>query len=151
MTDIVKKNYRRLQVAFTATFLSGIALFVCATLLRLREIVHGGSPSIVMERYGILVTLIAIPSSLKVYHYFVRKIAGRPEASRLSSYSRAYFFRLSILTLALLFDFAGLYVTGSRNFFYMFFVVLMAFLFCLPNKSEIATLCDKSDMPSQAE
>ncbi len=148
MPETIKKTHRYLQIVFILTFLIGIVLFIGTTLLRLREILHGSTPNLLMERYGIVITLIAIPASLKVYHYFVSKMANQPEKSKLDFYTRIYFLRLLILGFVLAFDAIGLYTTGSRNFFYMIFITLVTFLFCLPNKSEIATLCEESDIPS---
>ncbi|MBP1616198.1 MAG: hypothetical protein H6Q14_25 [Bacteroidetes bacterium] len=149
MPETIKKTLRQSQIVFIITFLVGIVLFVGTTFLRLREILHGNSPHLLMERYGILLTLIGIPVSFKIYQYFISKIVSQPENSKLDFYIRIYFLRLTILGLVLVFDAVGLYITGSRNFFYMVFITLVTFLFCLPNKSEILTLCErKSDIPS---
>ncbi|OJU38483.1 MAG: hypothetical protein BGN96_03295 [Bacteroidales bacterium 45-6] len=145
MDEMIEKIYRRLLIAFVLALFVVAVAFVGTTLLRLREILHGGIPNPVMERYGILITLISIPMSLKCFQYLRNKIGTRPEESKPSFYARIYFLRLGILSLAVAFDAIGLYVTGSRNFFYMIFITLVTFLFCSPNKSEIVTLCERKD------
>jgi hypothetical protein len=147
MSESLKNTHRWLQLVFIVTLLLGFALFVGTTLLRLREILHGTLPHVTLERYGILVTLVGIPGALKAYHYFMKKNPGHSEQSNLNFYVRIYFLRLMILGIVLLVNLLGLYITGGRNFFYMIFITLVAFLICLPNKSEIVTLCEiKNDI-----
>ena len=144
----IKKTYRQLQIIYSIFFAIGIIVFVVLTLINLKQILHGGDANPVLERYAIGITLIGIPLSLKIYHYLMKKITNQRREKKMRFYNKIYIIRLGILEFVLACNAIGLYITGVRNFFYMIFITIIAFLFCLPNKMEFETLCDnENDVP----
>ncbi len=148
MNELLNKKYFIIQILYWSTLLTGIVLFVVVSSLNVHSILHGGTPNAVLERYGIILTLAGIPGALKVYHYFTQKMSKQSEEKRATLPLLIYILRLSILEIVVIFNVVGLYLTGSKNFFFLIFITLVAFLFCLPNKKEFVTLCEGEDTPS---
>lgn len=141
MTEASDKIYRNLRIGFYSFFSVGILCYIATTAFKLKEIFQGGSSSVVFERYGILLTLIGVPFALKIFSYLSKKNS----VGNLRKYSFAYYLRLCLLFSILVFNIIGLSLFGSKNLFLLAFVILVSFLFCLPNKTEILTLCELTD------
>lgn len=137
-----RKSYQQLQITFSIFFTVGFIAFVVLTFFNLKQILHGGNANPVFERYAIMITLIGIPSSLKIYHYLIKKVSDQHPTKKIGFYNKVFATRLAILEFVLTCNAIGLYYTGLKNFFFMIFITLLAFLFCLPNKTEFETLCD---------
>jgi hypothetical protein len=117
---------------------ANVLIFLFVSYSQLRQLLQGGLSDPIWERYGIISTLIVIPSCLKLFHYLVERMKEKSYAA----YTRIFILRLAILEAVLLLNMTGVLATGSRNFFYMALISLVAFFFCLPNKNEIDTLCE---------
>ena len=145
MQDL-NKTFRQLQIICFSFIVLGIILFCASTVLRLKLILHGAVANPVLERYGILLALIGIPVALKIYQYLMTRIVLQTQEKKVNYYRMVYLVRLMILELVLFLNAVGLYMTGLRNFFFISFITLVAFLFCLPNKTEFLTLCESKEM-----
>lgn len=94
--------------------------------------------SVTLERYAIMVPIIAIPFSLKYFAHRVKKtmhpieVVTATELYKKASYQRLY--TLSAVTLAyiVLYDYSR-----NMNFFWSILVLFVVFFFCIPSREEI--------------
>jgi len=94
--------------------------------------------NVILERYAIIITLIGIPASLKLYHNKLKALkASKKNDTYLNAYKIQYIIRLSILTIICYFNIISLYITGSKNFYFMVIVTIFAFFLCAPQKLHI--------------
>lgn len=140
MNEQEQKYYKRIQLTFSVYFSITVLLLIALTAIKLKEIFTGNTQSPELERYGIILALICIPAALKIFHNLFQKIKTKPDTKRLSYYYKIIVLRLSILEIVFLFNATALYITGIKNFFYLIFVTIVSFFFCLPNKVEVASL-----------
>lgn len=146
-TRHLKKHYRG-NILF-------LALFFLLVLFRLLPFFGMEQPvSVTLERYAIMIPIIAIPLSLK---YFANRLKGvtRPaEATtaikvyKSASYLRLY--TLSTVTLA----FIVLYgYSGNMNFFWLTVVLFVVFLYCNPSYQELDNMTKEpeKEVPEESE
>ncbi len=130
-TRHLKKHYRG-NILF-------LALFFLLVLFRLLPFFGVEQPvSVTLERYAIMIPIIAIPLSLKYFASRLKGISHPAEAAtaikvyKSASYLRLY--TLSTVTLA----FIVLYgYSGNMNFFWLTVVLFVVFLYCNPSHQEL--------------
>lgn len=102
--------------------------------------------SITLERYAILITLIAIPAALKLFSDRLKK-APRPmqpeeAAKKYKKLSRLRLYTISAVTLMNIVLFA---FSRNTNFLWSTVVLLVVFLFCQPSYIELKSLSELSE------
>ena len=138
-TRHLKKHYRG-NLLFLALFF----LLVLFQLLPFFGV--GQSVSVTLERYAIMIPIIAIPLSLKYFAYRLKGVTRPAEAAtaikvyKSASYLRLY--TLSTVTLA----FIVLYgYSGNMNFFWFTVVLFVVFLYCTPSYQELDNMTKESE------
>jgi len=135
------KLYQSLKIYFTASIiLCGIAFILAFHITTKNQI---SEPDILLERYAIMLMLIGIPVSLRLFYKKTNNLQKSDENTYLSKYRLHYIIRLSIIDLICLFNISALYITGSRNFVYMSLITILVFFFCIPQK--INKLADNNE------
>jgi hypothetical protein len=137
METAIRHLYRHYFVS-----ISLLGLLLLLLLFHLLPFWQDSQPvSITLERYLIMLTLIAIPSTLKWFATRLKK-SPRPlmweDASR--RYRQLYFIRLYILTAVTLTHILLFGISRNLNFFWFSLVLFIIFLFCRPSIPEIESL-----------
>ncbi len=101
--------------------------------------------SVTLERYDIIILIIAVPLSLKLFADNVKKLA-RPVniESAIRIYKKASYMRLytlSVITVVQIFLFG---YSHHMNFFWLTIVLFITFLFCKPSYAELANMIETS-------
>lgn len=136
--DKIAQATRRLKKHYRGNILF-LALFFLLVLFRLLPFFGVGQPvSVTLERYAIMIPIIAIPLSLK---YFASRLKGisRPAeaATAIKIYKSASYLRLYTLSTVTL-AFIILYgYSGNMNFFWLTAVLFVVFLYCNPSYQEL--------------
>lgn len=91
---------------------------------------------VTLERYGIIITLIGIPIALKLFYNRINKLTKANFTEYLKKYRFEYLIRLLLLNIICFFNIVSLYITGSKNFYFMVIVTIFAFFLCAPQKAK---------------
>lgn len=105
--------------------------------------------SVTIERYAIVVTIIAIPAALKLFSNLLKKVPEnesfktKTDKYRSASYLRLYTISAITLLNIILFGY-------SRNMNFMWFVVVLfiVFMFCRPSYPELDNLVNNENLTS---
>ena len=128
---------KRLKIFFwiQVVVLLGIVLF----LVYLKGPYWGDriEQNVVFERYAIVITLICIPLSLKLFYSRVKKAEDLAYDKYLKIYSNQYFIRFLIIDFAALLNLIGFYYLESQNLILMSIIAVCATFFCYPSKNTI--------------
>jgi uncharacterized membrane protein len=130
MEEKQKTIYRKLKILFVTSILLDAACFLPVLFMT-----KWNESNVALERYAILLTLIAIPAALKIFY----SRTGQPsETNRdiyLKKYQKMYCLRLLILEAVFLFNLISFYTTGAKNFIFMIIITIFALAFCAPQKT----------------
>ena len=129
-----------------------LALLFLLVLLRIIPIPENFlTVGITMERYAIMITIIAIPAALKLFADRLKKISrpiGTVEAG--IKYKKLFYLRLYTLSAVTLMNFALLGFSRNCNFMWFTIVLFILFLFCRPSWVELTNLSELPDSGQQA-
>ena len=128
----MKKIKFRLTIYYIISILIVIIGFVF-TASHVKNFISNDS-SIILERYAILITLAAIPLALKLFHRQVKKLNKTDISIYLKKYQTLYVARLLILVIICAFNITCLYITASKNFYFLIIITIFAFFLCFPQK-----------------
>ena len=120
-------------------FLAGLFLGV---LLRILPFPEAAVPvSITVERYALMITLIAIPVALKLFANRLKKIPGLSETeAALHSYKKISYRRLYTISGVTLMNILLFTFSRNPNFMWFTLVLFMIFLYCSPSYTEVMSL-----------
>lgn len=108
--------------------------------------------SVTLERYAIVITIIAIPASLKLFAVMLKKVPSSPDTELVvKSYKKASSIRLLIINVATLMNISLYAISGNMNFFWFTIVLFIIYIFCKPSYPELANLAEKGKESVQAE
>ncbi|HHU25084.1 MAG TPA: hypothetical protein GXZ56_00440 [Bacteroidales bacterium] len=142
----IDETIRLLKKHYWGNILILLLLFLPVTLGMLPFFDGSKMVNLTVEMYDIVITLIAIPLSLKQFGDKVKK-ATRPmeveDAIRV--YKRASFWRLYTLSVITLVQILLFGLSGNRNFFWLTVVLFTVFLFCKPSYVELAAMTEQVD------
>jgi len=136
--DKIAQAIRHLKKHYRGNILF-LAFFFLLVLFRLLPFFEVEQPvSVTLERYAIMIPIIAIPLSLK---YFASRLKGIPRpaeaATAIKVYKSASYLRLYTLSTVTL-AFIVLYgYSGNMNFFWLTVVLFVVFLYCNPSYQEL--------------
>lgn len=101
------------------------------------------SVGITMERYAIIVTIIAIPAALKLFAYRLKE-APRPleEDKAATIYTKLFYMRIYILSTITFMNIVLLGFSRNSNFLWLTVVLLIIFFFCKPSSIELTGLSE---------
>ncbi|MDD4010138.1 MAG: hypothetical protein PHQ67_10090, partial [Fermentimonas sp.] len=75
--------------------------------------------SVTLERYAIVITIIAIPAALKLFAVMLKKVPSSPDTELVvKSYKKASSLRLLIINVATLMNISLYAISGNMNFFW---------------------------------
>ncbi len=148
METAIRHLYRHYFVS-----ISLLGLLLLLLLFHLFPFWQDSQPvSITLERYLIMLTLIAIPTTLKWFATRLKK-SPRPlmweDASR--RYRQLYFIRLYILTAVTLIHILLFGITRNLNFFWFSLMLFILFLFCRPSIPEIESLLEEPEKETEED
>lgn len=108
--------------------------------------------SVTLERYAIVITIIAIPAALKLFAVMLKKVPSSPDTELVvKSYKKASSIRLLIINVATLMNISLYAISGNINFFWFTIVLFIIYIFCKPSYPELANLAEKGKESVQAE
>lgn len=108
--------------------------------------------SVTLERYAIVITIIAIPAALKLFAVMLKKVPSSPDTELVvKSYKKASSLRLLIINVATLMNISLYAISGNMNFFWFTIVLFIIYVFCKPSYPELANLAEKGKESVQAE
>jgi hypothetical protein len=101
------------------------------------------SVSVTMERYAIMISIIAIPVSLKFFAHRLKKLPRPLEtATAVKKYVNASFLRLYAISGVTLMHIVLFGISRNMNFFWFTVVLFIVFLFCKPSYAEMKILTE---------
>lgn len=101
----------------------------------------GKEVSIILERYVIVITIIAIPVALKLFAEMLKKTP--PSSSTnfvVGKYKKATDIRLAILNTVTLMNILLYAVSKNMNFFWFTIILFIIYIFCKPSYPELISL-----------
>ncbi|WP_298652951.1 hypothetical protein [uncultured Proteiniphilum sp.] len=128
-------------------YYGNIILLAVVFLLILFRIVplftDGQSIGVTTERYAIMITLIAIPVSLKFFAYRLKRLS-RPLGimTATEKYKNASFLRLYSISTVTLMHVLLFGISRNMNFFWFTVVLFLVFLYCRPSYEELESLTE---------
>ncbi|HAR38894.1 MAG: hypothetical protein A2W86_02035 [Bacteroidetes bacterium GWD2_45_23] len=124
-----------------------LALLFLLVLLRIIPISENFlSVGVTMERYAIMITIIAIPLSLKLFADRLKKIPRPLKAIEATTkYKKLFYLRLYTLSAVTLMNIALLGLSRNSNFMWFTIVLFIIFLFCRPSLVELTGLSELPD------
>lgn len=113
-----------------------LAMFKLTPFFEEKQVVN-----IVVERYIIVITIMAIPGILKLFSVLLRKVPkeARPEIV-FSKYKKAYYTRLYTIGLLTLINIFLYDYSGNLNFFWITAVLFILYIYCKPSFPELKKL-----------
>ena len=135
MNEKSKSVHKKLNIAFLISLI--LSTVIVLIVFFVVKKINNPTPSVVLERYAILITLAAIPLSLKVFHSQMEKLKKNNPEDYLKKYQMYYLMRLGILECVYLFNLASLYITGAKNFILIIIVIIFALCLCAPKKTHL--------------
>lgn len=112
----------------------------------------GMEVGVTLERYAIVISIIAIPAALKLFAEILKKVHPASDTKQVvKSYKKASNIRLLIINLATLMNILLYAISGNMNFFWFVIVLFIIYIFCKPSYPELANLAEKGKETEQAE
>ena len=111
-----------------------VALFVSIAFKWINLVTNPIDISVTIERYVLLITLISIPGTLKLFSV-IMKSSKDPEGELLATsiYIKAFITRFSILFLVATINIVLFALSFKQNFMLFTLVTFTAYLFCSPS------------------
>lgn len=100
--------------------------------------------NVTIERYAIVIAILAIPISLKFFATQLKKLPRPLEiATAAKKYKKASFLRIYTLSVVMVMQITLFTLFRNMNFFWITVVLLVViFLFCMPSYSELEALTE---------
>ena len=108
--------------------------------------------SITLERYSLMISLIAIPLSLRLFAWMLKKVS-RPVATEMAMrvYTKASHLRLYTISAVTLLNILLFGMSRNTNFLWMTAVLFVIFLYCKPSFVELSSLTTLPEGKSTTE
>lgn len=128
-------------------YYGNITLLAVLFLLILFRVVplfmDGQAVNVTAERYAIMVSIIAIPVSLKFFAHRLKKLPRPLETlTATEKYKNASFLRLYTISGVTLMHIILFGISRNMNFFWFTVVLFIVFLFCKPSYQELESLTE---------
>ncbi|MDD4777089.1 MAG: hypothetical protein PHV53_02255 [Fermentimonas sp.] len=133
-----------------------IAVLASYFLLLIFDLLHnpfkGVEVGVTLERYAIVITIIAIPAAFKLFAEMLKKVSPASDIKTVvKSYKKASNIRLLIINIVTFMNISLYAISGNMNFFWFTIVLFIIYIFCKPSYSELAGLADKDKLNEQAD
>lgn len=145
-TELIHKAVKLLKQHYYGNIIVLALLFLLILFGVIPLQIDGLLVNVTAERYAIMLTVLAIPFSLKYFAYRLKKLP-RPMTvtPAIDKYKSASFIRLYILCAVVLMNILLYGISRNMNFFWLTVVSLAVFLFCQPSYNELESLTEKPE------
>lgn len=137
----MQDTQRKLKRKLTVIFWLNITVFIAISLYMVTLVgITGKSETkddFMWERFAIILTVAAIPFSLKFFHTQYKKAVTLAIKAFLTKVEKLYYFRILALDITIILNLIGFYFIGALNFIYLAAITIFAFLMCYPTESLI--------------
>ena len=136
---LLRKHYRINILILVVMFT--LAMFKLTPFFIEKQIVN-----IIIERYIIVITIIAIPGILKLFANILKKVPpGANIDFAISKYKQAFYTRLYTISSLSLINIILYDYSGNMNFFWITTVLFLLFIYCKPSFPELEKLVKPID------
>ena len=135
----IKQTAKLIARSFYGLWIGAISLWLLfLTDILPLGIVDGQSQTVYyIQIVGVLITLPAIPLSLRNFHRYVGTLQEKPLMERLACYQRASLWRLTCLGIPFFYNLLLYFLTLNRAPGMLALIVLLATIFCIPDKKRL--------------
>ncbi len=135
--SLLRKHYWTNIILLAALFL--------LTLFRVVSLFQTVNPvSVTIERYSIVISIIAIPAALKLFAYILKKIpVGTDNETVITKYKVASYTRLYIISAITLMNIVLYAYSFNMNFFWFTVVLFIIYVFCKPSYPELENVVNR--------
>lgn len=140
-THVMEKTIKLLRGHYYGNIILLAVIFLFSIFSMIPLFTDGQAISATLERYAIMITIIAIPASLKFFVDRLKKSAypvDIPTAS--NKYKNISFIRLYTISAVTLMNIFLFTISRNMNFFWFTVVLFIVFLFCKPSYAELEGL-----------
>lgn len=140
-THVMEKTIKLLRGHYYGNIILLAVIFLFSIFSMIPLFTDGQAISATLERYAIMITIIAIPASLKFFADRLKKSAcpvNIPTAS--NKYKNISFIRLYTISTVTLMNIFLFTISRNMNFFWFTVVLFIVFLFCKPSYAELEGL-----------
>ena len=139
MEKQIKKAARMLNAGYALVWLLPLLLVVAgeSDLFPTGGYSENGRLLFYVETIGILLAILCIPASLKLFYYVLNRIDNSDVSVAVRKYVQWNIIRWGMLEAAVLFNLVCYYLTLSKTNGLCALMGLMAFLFCVPGKNKL--------------
>lgn len=137
----MKEEQKRLKTRLTIIYWCNMLFSLSLSIFLLFEVgINGKSVTeqdFVWERFGIILAIVVIPLSLKLFHQSYKKIISDEMSLFLKKVQKYYLARLVAIDSIIIFNLVGFYFVGALNFLYMALISIFVLLVCYPTEEMI--------------
>ncbi|SCD19449.1 putative membrane protein [Proteiniphilum saccharofermentans] len=140
-THVMEKTIKLLRGHYYGNIILLAVIFLFSIFSMIPLFADRQAISATLERYAIMITIIAIPASLKFFVDRLKKSAcpvDIPTAS--NKYKNISFIRLYTISTVALMNIFLFNISRNMNFFWFTVVLFIVFLFCKPSYAELEGL-----------
>ena len=131
---LLRTHYRLNIIILVILFL--LAMFKLTPFFAEKQIVN-----IIIERYIIVITIIAIPGILKLFAHLLSKVPQGVDIDlAINKYKKAFYTRLYTISSLSLINIILYDYSGNMNFFCITTVLFLLFIYCKPSFPELEKL-----------
>ena len=131
---LLRTHYRLNIIILVILFL--LAMFKLTPFFAEKQIVN-----IIIERYIIVITIIAIPGILKLFAHLLSKVPQGVDIDlAIDKYKKAFYTRLYTISSLSLINIILYDYSGNMNFFWITTVLFLLFIYCKPSFPELEKL-----------
>ncbi len=131
---LLRTHYRLNIIILVVLFL--LAMFKLTPFFAEKQIVN-----IIIERYIIVITIIAIPGILKLFAHLLSKVPQGVDIDlAIDKYKKAFYTRLYTISSLSLINIILYDYSGNMNFFWITTVLFLLFIYCKPSFPELEKL-----------
>ena len=131
---LLRTHYRLNIIILVILFL--LAMFKLTPFFAEKQIVN-----IIIERYIIVITIIAIPGILKLFAHLLSKVPQGVDIDlAINKYKKAFYTRLYTISSLSLINIILYDYSGNMNFFWITTVLFLLFIYCKPSFPELEKL-----------
>lgn len=141
--NTMEKTIRLLKGHYYGNIILLATIFLLTIFSLIPFFTNGEVISVTTERYAIMISIIAIPASLKFFAHQLKKIP-RPTETKTATekYKNASFLRLYTISAVTLMHIILFTISRNMNFFWFTVVLFIVFLFCKPSYEELENLSE---------
>lgn len=131
---LLRKHYRINIIILIILFI--LAMFKLTPFFVEKQMIN-----VIIERYIIVITIIAIPGILKLFANLLKKVPqGTNIDFAISKYKNAFYIRLYTISSLSIINIILYDYSGNMNFFWITTVLFILFIYCKPSFPELESI-----------